>query len=261
MAKSHSMPMSALPTLFVSHGSPMLAVDESQPAHGFLKNLSGTLPRSEAILVISAHWESSTPSVTGAMHLDTIHDFYGFPEPLYELRYPAPGNHALAKDVANLLGPPAGVDLVRGLDHGAWVPLLLMYPQHDISVLQLSLQTPLGPAHHLKIGEALKSLRERGVLILGSGGATHNLREFFHPSGDQKPYEDFSDWLHTTLTHGDREALLNYRKLAPQAARCHPTEEHFLPLFVALGAGGSKARRLHHSFDRTLCMDAYIFED
>lgn len=253
--------MPALPTLFISHGSPMLAVDESQPAHGFLRNLGGTLPRPEAILVISAHWETAAPRVNGAVHLDTIHDFYGFPEPLYELRYPAPGNHALAKDVARQLGPPAGVDLVRGLDHGAWVPLLLMYPEHDIPVLQLSLQTPLGPAHHLKIGEALKPLREQGVLILASGGATHNLREYFHASDDHKPYEDFADWLHDTLTRGDRDALLDYRGRAPQAVRCHPTEEHFLPLFVALGAGGSKVRRLHHSFDRTLCMDAYIFED
>ncbi|HKV98093.1 MAG TPA: class III extradiol ring-cleavage dioxygenase [Gammaproteobacteria bacterium] len=253
--------MPALPTLFISHGSPMLAVDESQPAHGFLRNLGGTLPRPEAILVISAHWETAAPRVNGAVHLDTIHDFYGFPEPLYELRYPAPGNHALAKDVARQLGPPAGVDLVRGLDHGAWVPLLLMYPKHDIPVLQLSLQTPLGPAHHLKIGEALKPLREQGVLILASGGATHNLREYFHASDDHKPYEDFADWLHDTLTRGDHEALLNYRQRAPQAAHCHPTEEHFLPLFAALGAGGPKVRRLHHSFDRTLCMDAYIFED
>ena len=250
-----------MPTLFVSHGSPMLAMDESQPAHAFLKSLGQTLPRPETILVISAHWETTAPRVTGAVHLDTIHDFYGFPEPLYELRYPAPGAHALAKEVAKLLQPPAGVDLVRGLDHGAWVPLLLMYPQHDIPVLQLSLQTPLGTEHHLRIGEALKPLRERGVLILGSGGATHNLREFFHPSGDHKPYEDFADWLHDSLTRGDRETLLDYRRRAPQAARCHPTEEHFLPLFVVLGTGGSKARRLHHSFDRTLAMDAYIFED
>ena len=254
--------MPALPSLFISHGSPMLAVDKNQPAHGFLRKLGDKLPQPEAILVISAHWETTAPHLTGAQHLDTIHDFYGFPEPLYKLCYPAPGNHALAKDTAELLQPPAGVDLVRGLDHGAWVPLLLMYPEHDIPVLQLSLQTPLGPAHHLKIGEALKPLRERGVLILASGGATHNLREYFHPGGDNhKPYEDFTAWLHDVLTRGDREALLGYRQRAPQAVRCHPTEEHFLPLFVALGAGGPKARRLHHSFDRTLAMDAYIFED
>lgn len=249
------------PSLFVSHGSPMLAVDVTQPAHGFLRNLGDTLPRPESILVISAHWETAASRVTGAMHLDTIHDFYGFPAPLYELRYPAPGSHDLAKEVAHLLGPAAGVDLVRGLDHGAWVPLLLMYPQHDIPVLQLSLQTSLGPAHHLKIGEALNPLREQGVLIIGSGGTTHNLREYFHPAGDQQPYEDFAAWLHEVLTHRDRDALLDYRRRAPQAARNHPTEEHFLPLFVALGAGGSQVKRLHHSFDRTLCMDAYIFDD
>ena len=253
--------MNPLPALFISHGSPMLAVDAGQPAHGFLRYLGAALPRPEAILVISAHWETAAPRITGAQHLDTIHDFYGFPEPLYQLRYPAPGDHALAKEIAQRLGPEAGLDLVRGLDHGAWVPLLLMYPQHDIPVLQLSLQTPLGPAHHLQLGEMLKPLRNRGLLILGSGGATHNLREYFHGGTDAKPYEDFCVWLQDVLTRGDREALLDYRHGAPQATRCHPTEEHFLPLFVTLGAGGPKARRLHHSFDRTLCMDAYIFED
>lgn len=253
--------MPALLTLFVSHGSPMLALDSRQPAHAFLRQLGSILPRPEAILVISAHWETAAACVTGAAQPGTIHDFYGFPEPLYELRYPARGNQILAQDAAKLLHPSASLDPIRGLDHGAWVPLLLMYPQHDIPVLQLSLQTPLGTEHHLKIGEALKPLRERGVLIIGSGGTTHNLHEYFHAAEDHKPYEDFAEWLHGTLTRGDRDALLNYRKLAPQAARCHPTEEHFLPLFVALGAGGPKVRRLHHSFDRTLCMDAYAFEE
>jgi len=255
------MSQQKFPSLFVSHGSPMLALDAANPAHAFLKNLGSALPRPKAILVVSAHWDTAAPRITGAEHLDTIHDFYGFPAPLYELRYPAPGSHDLAKEVAHLLEPAAGVDLARGLDHGAWVPLLLMYPQHDIPVLQLSLQTSLGPAHHLKIGEALAPLREQGVLIIGSGGATHNLREYFHPAGDQQPYEDFAAWLHEVLTRRDRDALLDYRRRAPQAAHNHPTEEHFLPLFVALGAGGAQAKRLHHSFDRTLCMDAYIFDD
>lgn len=254
--------MTTLPALFVSHGSPMLALDESQPAHGFLRKLGTTLPRPEAILVISAHWDTATPCITGAQQLDTIHDFYGFPEPLYELHYPAPGNRALAEEIVRQLGPSAGVHPARGLDHGAWVPLLLMYPQHDIPVLQLSLQTSLGPAHHLRIGEALRWLRKRGVLIIGSGGATHNLREYFHPdSGNHKPYEAFAAWLHDVLTRGDREALLDYRQRAPHAARCHPTEEHFLPLFVVLGAGGTKAQRLHAGCDRTLATDAYIYED
>ncbi|MHB8425108.1 MAG: DODA-type extradiol aromatic ring-opening family dioxygenase [Gammaproteobacteria bacterium] len=249
------------PSLFISHGSPMLALDASHPAHPFLRGLGQSLGKPQAILTLSAHWETPTPRVTGAPHPGTMHDFYGFPAPLYDLRYPAPGNHTLAQQVGELLSPPAAVDLLRGLDHGAWVPLLLMYPQHDIPVLQLSLQTSQGPAHHLKIGEALKPLREQGVLIVGSGGATHNLREYFHPAGDNQPYQDFAAWLQTTLVSGDRAALLDYRRCAPQAARNHPTEEHFLPLFAALGAGGPKARRLHASFDRTLCMDAYIFDD
>ena len=251
-----------LPSLFISHGSPMLALDASNPAHGFLKNLGQSLGRPEAILIISAHWDTPALRITGAVHLDTIHDFQGFPEPLYTLRYSAPGNYALAKQVAALFNPAATVDLIRGLDHGAWVPLLLMYPQHNIPVLQLSLQTSLGPAHHLEIGAALAPLRQQGLLIIGSGGATHNLREYFHSSdAGHEAYEAFVAWLHTTLSRGDREALLDYRRRAPQAARCHPTEEHFLPLFAALGSGGTKARRLHASFDRTLAMDAYAFED
>lgn len=239
----------------------MLALDAANPAYPFLGSLGQSLGKPVAILVLSAHWESPAPRVTGALHLDTIHDFYGFPERLYDLRYPAPGNHALAKQIAALLSPAAAVDLTRGLDHGAWIPLALMYPQHDIPVLQLSLQIPRGPAYHLAIGQALKPLRDQGVLVIGSGGATHNLREYFHPVGDPQAYADFADWLHTTLTRGDRESLIDYRRQAPHAARCHPTEEHFLPLFAALGAGGFKARRLHASFDRTLAMDAYLFED
>lgn len=248
-----------LPTLFVSHGSPMLALDIANPAHTFLSHLGRGLPRPAAILVISAHWETPEPRVTGAVHLDTIHDFYGFPEPLYELRYPATGNHVLAKQVARLLQPRADADLVRGLDHGAWVPLSLMYPDADIPVLQLSLQTPLGPTYHFQLGESLRSLREQGVLIIGSGGATHNLREYFRPQGGYQSYADFADWLHATLIKGDLPALLDYRERAPEASRNHPSEEHFLPLFVALGASGGRAERLHHSFDRSLCMDAYAF--
>lgn len=240
----------------------MLAVDENQPAHGFLRALGATLPRPTGILVVSAHWETAAPRVTSTAHPATIHDFYGFPAPLYDLRYPAPGSTALAQDVATTLQPAAGSDPARGLDHGAWVPLLLMYPAHAIPVVQLSLQTQRGTAYALKIGEALKPLRERGVLIIGSGGATHNLREYFAFSADShQPYEDFAAWLHDTLRRGDRESLLDYRHRAPDATRCHPTEEHFLPLFVALGAGGAATQRLHHGFDRTLCMDAYLFAD
>ena len=239
----------------------MLALDASNPAHAFIKNLGATLPRPQAILVVSAHWDTTTPRVTGADRLDTIHDFYGFPEPLYALRYPASGKRTLAEQAVSLLNPAASMDETRGLDHGAWVPLLLMYPQADIPVVQLSLQTSLGPAHHLKLGQALAPLREQGVLIIASGGATHNLREYFHATGKHRPYEDFSAWLLDVLARADHEALLDYRQRAPQAARNHPTEEHFLPLFAAMGAGGRHAARLHHSFDRTLCMDAFAFQD
>lgn len=249
------------PSLFLSHGSPMLAVDAAQPAHGFLRALGAQLPRPEAVLVVSAHWDTTAPRATGSPQPDTLHDFYGFPAPLYRLRYPAPGRPELAAQVVRVLGADAAVDTDRGLDHGAWVPLLLMYPRHDVPVVQLSLQTALGPAHHLRLGEALAPLREQGVLIIGSGGATHNLREYFHASAGHEPYEAFAAWLHETLMRGEQEALLDYRRRAPHASRNHPTEEHFLPLFVALGAGGPKARRLHASFDCVLAMDAYAFED
>ncbi len=257
------MPMTEtrLPSLFLSHGSPMLALDAANQAHAFLKNLGDSLLTPKAILVISAHWDTAAPRITGTERPQTLHDFYGFSEPLYALRYPASGNRMLAEKVTRLLDSEAGIDPTRGLDHGAWVPLMLMYPKAEIPVVQLSLQTALGPEHHLNIGRELAALRTQGVLIIGSGGATHNLREYFHPTGDHQAYEEFSAWLHDALMRGDQEALLDYRRRAPQAERNHPTEEHLLPLFVALGAGGKRAARLHHSFDRTLCMDAYVFKD
>ena len=253
------------PVLFVSHGAPTLALDEAHPTHAFLKTLGKGLPRPTAILVISAHWDTDVPTVTGTVRNDTIHDFGGFPEPLYELRYPAPGQPALARDTAGLLqaaGFEARIDPARGLDHGAWVPLMLMYPFAKTPVIQLSLQTRLGAAHHSKVGAALAPLRERGVLILASGGATHNLREFFRPTpGQDESYvQEFTKWLQATVKRGDRASLENYRNLAPGAARAHPTEEHFLPLLVAAGAAGGPGQRVHTAMTGTsLSMDAYQF--
>lgn len=253
------------PGLFLSHGAPTLPLDRDHPTHAFLKALGPSLGRPRAILMVSAHWDSRIPVLTTAPRLDTLHDFYGFPEPLYALRYPAPGSPELALETAGLL-EAAGFDLAqdpaRGLDHGAWVPLMLMYPAADIPVVQLSLQTPSGAAHHLALGEALAPLRERGVLVIGSGGATHNLREFFRPTpGQDESYaEAFTGWLEDALTRGDREALADYRRRAPQAARAHPSEEHFFPLLVAAGAGGT-AQRIHRARTGSLAMDAYRFDD
>jgi 4,5-DOPA dioxygenase extradiol len=257
----------SLPSIFVSHGSPMLALSET-PARDFLAKLGATLPRPRAILVISAHWETAAPMVNAVARNETIHDFRGFPKALYELRYPAPGDAALAARIAALLdnaGFRAGIDTTRGLDHGAWVPLLLAYPEANIPVLQLSVQPHLGAAHHLALGRALASLREEGVLIIGSGSFTHDLRRFRGQAVDAPETEDvteFSAWMDQAIAAGDVDALIDYRARAPHARDEHPTEEHILPLFAAIGAAGNTiaARRLHHSTEHAILrMDAYAF--
>ncbi|MGC2087237.1 MAG: class III extradiol ring-cleavage dioxygenase, partial [Bradyrhizobium sp.] len=196
--------------------------------------------------------------------------FYGFPRALYELRYPAPGAPELAQDIAARLaaaGLPAAIDHARGLDHGAWVPLLLMYPGADIPVLQLSIQTERGPRHHLALGRALAPLRDDGVLIIGSGSFTHNLAEFRtrrpELNAPALPWVDaFADWVHEAAIAGRVDDLLDYRSRAPFAHKNHPTDEHFLPLFAALGAAGegAHAERLHNSANYgVLRMDVYAF--
>jgi len=254
--------------LYLSHGSPMTAITES-PAQAFLQGLGAMLPKPEAILIASAHWETAAPRLNAPERLETIHDFYGFPGPLYDLTYPAPPAPQLAERAADLLdaaGLPIAVDTKRGLDHGAWVPLLLGWPEHDIPVAQISLQTHAGTAHHVKIGAALAPLRQENVLIIGSGSFTHDLRRF-RPGMDMAAAETvdvaaFSDWMDERILAGNVEALVNYRALAPFAAEEHPTEEHLLPLHVAVGAGGMGARveRLHSSVEfGFLRMDAYQF--
>jgi len=256
-----------LPSLFLSHGSPMMALTPS-PAHDFLAGLAATLARPRAILVASAHWETAHPTVNAVARNTTIHDFGGFPRPLYALRYDAPGDPALAEQIVDLLGAAglqAGVDHARGLDHGAWVPLMLAWPDADVPVLQVSVQSHLGPAHHMEVGRALAPLREQGVLVIGSGSFTHDLSRFRGQGEDAPEAPDvaaFSAWMDTALREGRRCDLLTYRQKAPNAALEHPTEEHLLPLFVAMGAGGAEARaeRLHSSISYgVLRMDAYAF--
>lgn len=252
--------------IFVSHGSPTLIFDDV-PARDFLVQLGKALPRPKAILVASAHWETPAPCITASPAPPTIHDFGGFPDVMYQQQYPAPGDPALAARVKALLdgaGIAATLDPARGLDHGAWVPLKLAWPEANIPVLQLSLQTHLGPAHHLRLGEALRPLAEEGVLILGSGSLTHDLRSVSWRGPNEEPewVRSFGDWVNTALAEGRVDDLVNYRALAPNAARNHPTEEHFLPLFVALGAAGkgTQMARLHTSVTfSVLRMDAFEF--
>jgi 4,5-DOPA dioxygenase extradiol len=256
-----------LPTLFISHGSPMTALMDV-PARRFLAGLGAALPRPRAILVASAHWETERPTVNAVAVNETIHDFYGFPPALFAMRYPAPGAPWLADRVTDLLagaGLASAIDRERGLDHGGWVPLTLIYPAHDIPVVELSVQSRLGPAHHLEVGRALAPLAAEGVLVIGSGSLTHDLRRFRGQGVDAPEAADvtqFADWFDAALSQGRTADLLAYRRLAPYAAQQHPTEEHLLPLYVALGAAGdgAHAARLHASANYgILRMDAYEF--
>ncbi|WP_068826516.1 DODA-type extradiol aromatic ring-opening family dioxygenase [Pseudomonas sp. BMS12] len=252
------------PSLFISHGSPMLALQPgaSGPA---LARLSAELPRPQAIVVVSAHWESDELLVGSAAQPATWHDFGGFPAELYAVRYPAPGSPHLAEQVRQLLAAaelPARLDEQRPLDHGTWVPLSLMYPEADVPVVQLSLPSRHGPALQERVGRALRSLREQGVLLIGSGSITHNLGELDWRAGPEviEPWAgEFRDWMVAKLQAGDTAALLDYRRQAPHARRSHPSEEHLLPLYFARGAGD--AVRIEHSGFTygALGMDIYSF--
>lgn len=262
-------PLDTMPSLYISHGSPMTAL-EPGPVGARLNDLAATLPRPRAIVVASAHWPSVTPRVGGAEHPDTVHDFFGFPQALYALRYPAPGAPALAARVFDLLeraGLAPTLEAAQDLDHGVWVPLRLLYPAADIPVVPLSIQPAQGPVHHLAMGRALAPLREDGVLLIGSGSITHNLGDLRsgYGAGREAPYvRPFVEWVEQRLAAGDLDALLDYRRQAPFAERAHPTDEHLLPLFVALGAAGAQpgAERIEAGVDHgILAMDIYRFTD
>jgi len=256
-----------LPTAFLSHGSPMHAIDAGIAGRAWAE-LGRALPRPRAILIASAHWETSIPMLTGSPRPETIHDFSGFPPELYRLRYPAPGAPELASDIVARLKAAdiaAGIDGCRGLDHGAWVPLRWIYPDADVPVVQLSVQPDQDTAHHLRLGQALQPLTDEGILIIGSGHTTHNLRDWAASRLREQPlsYVDaFSRWLKESLASADADALIHYRDRAPEAARAHPTEEHFLPLFIAWGAAGTGAvpERIVEGFEAgALSLDSYLF--
>ncbi|MCC4594115.1 dioxygenase [Xanthomonas campestris pv. phormiicola] len=260
--------MSRLPSLYISHGSPMTALDPG-PVGTRLAELAAALPRPRAIVVASAHWLARRPLVGAAAQPQTIHDFGGFPRELHEMQYPAPGAPALAREVAERLeraGLQPYVDERRGLDHGVWVPLSLLYPQADIPVLPLSIQPELGPAHQLAMGRALAPLRDDGVLLIGSGSITHNMHDFGrYAPGKQAPYVGpFIDWVERALLREDLPALLDYRRQAPFAERAHPTDEHWLPIYFAMGAageGGLGAQRIDAGIAAgVMTMDSYRFD-
>jgi len=256
-----------MPTLFLSHGSPMLALEE-EPTTKFLRGLSKTVPKPAAILIASAHWETDMPRITGSAHPETIHDFYGFPRELYQLRYQAPGNIELAARIQKLLeqaGIQAAIDEKRGLDHGAWDPLIVMYPSADIPVLEISVQPGRDASWHYRVGEALAPLKDENVLIIGSGNLTHNLSEAFRGHQQQAPawVAAFAEWIADRVKDEDVQSLLDWQRVAPYAQQNHPTPEHFLPFFVALGAAknSESAQRLNKELALgVLAMDAYLWD-
>ena len=257
---------SHIPPVFISHGSPMFALEQGQAAE-MLSALGRQLPRPKSILVASAHWDTRAPAVSTATRPDTIHDFYGFPAPLYQLRYTPPGAAETASRAAALLhaaGLPCSEEPTRGLDHGAWVPLMFMYPEADIPVAQISIQTRLGPAAAMAVGRLLAPLAEEGVLLMGSGSITHNFQELdaAAPAGYAAPWvNEFVDWMAEQIAAGDEQALLDYRRLAPHGAKAHPSEDHLVSLYFALGAAHCRGRRLSGGVTLgSLSMDSFVFD-
>jgi len=256
----------AMPALFLSHGAPTLVFDDC-PARDFLEGIAGTLPRPRAIVVMSAHYEAETPLVGGARDPQTIHDFRGFPDALYRLHYPAKGDPDLADDIVGRLrdgGFDAAIDAARGMDHGIWNPLMLAYPDADIPIVPLSIAPEASPAHHFGIGRALAPLRADGVLLVGSGSITHNLGRFakadYSLTSAAEPFVvEFTDWIAERAVAGDTKTLLEGPETWPLGRENHPTDDHILPFFFALGAG-ERAERLHASVNfGILAMDAYAF--
>jgi 4,5-DOPA dioxygenase extradiol len=230
--------------------------------------LSAQISRPEAILMLSAHWGSAQPLASTAEKPETIHDFYGFPRQLYEIQYPAPGAPDVARRAAALLNEhhlPADTQ-PHGLDHGAWVPMLLMFPHADVPIAQLSIQPHMDAAHHFRIGRALRALKDDGVMVIGSGQITHNLRaaDFSARREDADPrVDEFTDWFEEKLRAHDVDALLDYRRQAPHAVLMHPTDEHLLPVFAALGAADDDytlAIQSLGTYQKSLAMTNYIFD-
>ncbi|WP_140720661.1 MULTISPECIES: dioxygenase family protein [Gammaproteobacteria] len=256
--------MSRAPSLFISHGSPMFALEPGVLGPN-LQRVGAWLHEIPAIVVVSPHWQTSGLRVTATRQNSTIHDFGGFPQALYALQYEPPGAPALAADIVRMLGDaglPATLDPQRGLDHGAWVPLRYLKPAADVPALQVSLPARMDAQGAVQLGKALAPLRERGVLVVGSGSLTHNLDEFRSHIRDPEYAQTFADWVAEAIAHRDDEALVRYRSLAPHAARAHPTEEHYLPLLVALGASTQDEDRIRIPGGMTyevLSMDSFGF--
>jgi len=256
---------SKAPVLFISHGAPTFAIEPGLlgPA---LQQLGHQLPPLEAVLVVSPHWQTKGVTVMTTAVPETVHDFGGFPASLYRLQYPAAGQPDLARQAAALLvesGFPTQLDEHRGLDHGAWVPLMHLLPQANLPVFQVSMPFNLSTRQAFEMGQALAPLREQGVLIVASGSMTHNLYEVRQPASAALVYaQEFAGWIKTAVQADAVGSVIHYRSEAPHAERAHPTQEHFLPLLVALGAkgDGDAVQFLDGGIThRVLSMDSYVW--
>ena len=258
------MPKKA-PVFFISHGAPTFAIEPDELSD-YLTRLGQMLTGVNAVLVVSPHWQTRGLQVMTTQHLETTHDFSGFPQALYQLQYPTHGHLDLAEATMALLesfGLEAEAESSRGLDHGAWVPLMYLLPDANIPVFQVSMPKDLNAASALKLGAALSGMREKGVLIIGSGGLTHNLYEISPKDSKPASYiEPFVSWMREAVIARDFEKLANYRQLAPNAARAHPTDEHLLPLMVAIGATAEdeKPKVVHGDiYYSMLAMESYFW--
>lgn len=254
--------------LFVPHGAPTFALDSGAAG----KAMSSLVPRFEtprAIIMVSAHWDTAIPTVSTATQLETIYDFYGFPDELYRIKYPATGYPEGAREVVKALQKrfaQVDTDSSRGLDHGAWTPLRQMFPDAGIPIIALSIQSHAGTQQALAMGEALEELTHQGFLVMGSGNITHNLGDYRVAAmqGGQTPayVQTFADWVEVQMTDKNIQNMIDYRKHSREGVQSHPSEDHFLPLFVAIGAAGKDATA--HAFYRgvssyVIAMDGYTF--
>lgn len=242
-----------MPAYFFAHGAPSLVL-EQHAYTDFLKSIATETPKPKAIVLFSAHWEKTTQTISAVDTHDTIYDFSGFQDELFQVTYPAKGDRSISDQVQALFakgGIPSVLDEARGLDHGAWAVLKLIYPDADIPVVALSVNRNLTNEQQYEIGKALSDLRKQDVLIIGSGGTVHNLRRVkWNTEAADDWAVAFDNWLQSKLETWDTEALFNYQELAPYAQDSVPTNEHFIPLLLAMGAGdGTKqARLLHRSY-------------
>ena len=260
-------PSALAPLMFISHGAPTFALEPGVLGKR-LSEIGSALKGVKAILLVSPHWQTSEIEVMTSAQPETIHDFYGFPKPLYALQYPVAGAVDFALKAIELLkdaGLNAKANDVRGLDHGAWVPLMHMLPNGEIPVFQLSMPVSLDPQSAFNLGQIIAPLRKLGVMIVASGSMTHNLNDFRQGVGGDLPYVSvFADWVKQAVEQEKIDQLLAYRDVAPDAERAHPTDDHFLPLFIALGArlDDAKPITIEGGIDYgILSMDSFLWGD